>query len=226
MTFFHELLVLHKGGAKFKALVTGSLGSLETCFLEHTMTKVLFFFPNAARGIRMIKLYPLKNLHWWGCEGCAYLLDKNKYPSHLVGKGVRCFSQRCCKGHAEEQLFGKQTLPLHFGSEVLQLWLHSVCFFTTSTHMSWARGRCSPNLKPGAGPLCPKTWGTKSNKRTDRRDCRSEAKLLSLPRLLRKRGLKPHILPLAQPAASQTCTERSSSKICYRAIKICGLLLV
>lgn len=129
MTFFHELLVLHKGGAKFKALVTGSLGSLETCFLEHTMTKVLFFFPKAARGIRMIKLYPLKNLHGWGCEGCAYLLDKTKYPSHLVGKGARCTSQQRYKGHAEQQLIRKQTLPLYLGSEVLQLWLHSVVFF-------------------------------------------------------------------------------------------------
>lgn len=129
MTFFHELLVLHKGGAKFKALVTGSLGSLETCFLEHTMTKVLFFFPKAARGISMIKLYPLKNLHGWGCEGCAYLLDKTKYPSHLVGKGARCTSQQRYKGHAEQQLIRKQTLPLYLGSEVLQLWLHSVFFF-------------------------------------------------------------------------------------------------
>jgi len=69
MTFFHELPVLPKGGAKFKALATGSFGSLETsCFLEHAMTKLLFFFPKIAPWIIIIKLHPVKDWKRWRRE--------------------------------------------------------------------------------------------------------------------------------------------------------------
>lgn len=82
-----ELPVLHKGGAKFRPLVTGNLSSLETCFLEHAMTELLFFFPKVAQGVIMMKLYPLKNLPRWGCEWCTTAGQKQIQVLVQLGRG-------------------------------------------------------------------------------------------------------------------------------------------